>query len=246
MNNGYNTGSLQVTVLFFATLKDRAGTSRLTVEMPADSHVDELQTWLTERFPSARDFFPSCLVAVNHEYADRQTLLKDGDQVAFFPPVSGGIGSGTQFPEYFSVTTESLDLNLILEKITLPTTGAACIFSGMVRGQTRRGKVFETDYLEYEAYPEMAESKLRQVAREMRERWPEVEGIAIVQRIGVLQPGTPTVLVACSAGHRDSGVFDAAFYGIDRLKQIVPIWKKEVGPAGEIWVEGEYYPQAGE
>jgi molybdopterin synthase catalytic subunit len=89
----------------------------------------------------------------------------------------------------------------------------------------------------------MAEAKMRQVAEEIRARWPSVEGIAIVQRIGRLEPGTPTVLIACSAAHRDTGVFEAARYGIDRLKEIVPVWKKEVGPSGETWVEGDYFPE---
>jgi molybdopterin synthase catalytic subunit len=88
----------------------------------------------------------------------------------------------------------------------------------------------------------MAEAKMRQVADEIRQRWPSVEGIAIVQRIGILYPGTPTVLIACTAAHRDTGVFEAARYGIDRLKEIVPVWKKEVGPHGETWVEGDYFP----
>jgi molybdopterin synthase catalytic subunit len=88
----------------------------------------------------------------------------------------------------------------------------------------------------------MAEAKMRQVAEEIRQKWPAVEGIAIVQRIGHLVPGTPTVLIACTAAHRDTGVFEAARYGIDRLKQIVPIWKKEIGPDGEVWVEGAYMP----
>jgi molybdopterin synthase catalytic subunit len=92
----------------------------------------------------------------------------------------------------------------------------------------------------------MAETKLRQVAEEIRQRWPQVEGIAIVQRIGKLLPGTPTVLIACSAAHRDTGVFEAARYGIDRLKEIVPIWKKEVGPDGEEWIEGNYVPVEGD
>ncbi len=83
---------------------------------------------------------------------------------------------------------------------------------------------------------------MRQVAEEIRERWPAVEGIAMVQRIGILEPMTPTVLIACTAAHRDTGVFEAARYGIDRLKEIVPIWKKEVSPDGEVWVEGDYRP----
>ena len=136
----------------------------------------------------------------------------------------------------------SYALNAELARITSPRTGAACFFSGMVRGLTTRGEAFETAYLEYEAYAPMAEAKLRQVAEEMRQRWPAVEGITIIQRVGRLDPMTPTVLVACTAAHRDTGVFQAARYGIDRLKEIVPVWKKEVGPGGEMWVEGEYFP----
>jgi len=113
----------------------------------------------------------------------------------------------------------------------------------MVRGETKRGDAHETVYLEYEAYVPMAEAKMKQVADEIREKWPTVEGIAIVQRIGKLYPKAPTVLIACTAAHRDTGVFEAARYGIDRLKEIVPVWKKEVGPDGEEWVEGDYRPK---
>ena len=150
------------------------------------------------------------------------------------------------FPTIFSITEAEIDLNDLLARITMTSTGAAAIFAGMVRGQTSRGEVHETEYLEYEAYVPMAESKMKQVADEIRDRWPVVEGIAIVQRIGKLYPKTPTVLIACTAAHRDTGVFDAARYGIDRLKEIVPIWKKEVSPDGEFWVEGEYTPKPGE
>src|SRR5512141_1586286 len=151
-----------------------------------------------------------------------------------------------QLPTIFAVTEKEIDLNELLAKITLPTTGAAAIFAGMVRGVTSREPVHQTDYLDYEAYVPMAESKMQQVAEEIRERWPVIEGIAIVQRIGRLYPQTPTVLIACTAAHRDTGVFEAARYGIDRLKEIVPIWKKEVGLHGEQWVEGEYMPRPGE
>jgi molybdopterin synthase catalytic subunit len=116
------------------------------------------------------------------------------------------------------------------------------VFTGMVRGETLRGSAHSTAALEYEAYRPMAEAKMRQVAEEIRERWPSVEGIALVQRVGRLDPGTFTVLIACTAAHRDTGVFEAARYGIDRLKQIVPVWKKEIGPGGEVWVEGDYTP----
>jgi MoaE-MoaD fusion protein len=149
-------------------------------------------------------------------------------------------------PTIFSITEDEIDLNHLLAKITLTSTGAAAIFTGMVRGQTSRGNEHDTEYLEYEAYVPMAEAKMKQVADEIRAKWPVVEGIAIVQRIGKLYPKTPTVLIACTAAHRDTGVFDAARYGIDRLKEIVPIWKKEVSSNGEFWVEGDYIPKAGE
>ncbi|HET6594481.1 MAG TPA: molybdenum cofactor biosynthesis protein MoaE [Anaerolineales bacterium] len=151
-----------------------------------------------------------------------------------------------EFPTIFSITEDEIDLNDLLAQITLTSTGAAAIFTGMVRGNTSRAGTRETEYLEYEAYIPMAEAKMKQVADEIRAKWPVIEGIAIVQRIGTLYPKTPTVLIACTAAHRDTGVFEAARYGIDRLKEIVPIWKKEVSPNGEFWVEGEYIPKAGE
>lgn len=154
--------------------------------------------------------------------------------------------SSADQPTVFAITEAELDLNALLAQITLPSSGAAALFTGMVRGVTKRGEAHHTLYLEYEAYQPMAEEKMRQVADEIRQRWPSVQGIAIVQRIGRLYPCTPTVLIACTAAHRDTGVFDAARYGIDRLKEIVPVWKKEVGPDGEAWVEGDYIPRPGE
>ena len=149
-------------------------------------------------------------------------------------------------PTIFSITEEEIDLDALLAEITLDSSGAAAIFTGMVRGITTRDDPHETLYLEYEAYKPMAEAKMKQVAEEIRARWPVVEGIAIVQRVGRLYPRTPTVLIACTAAHRDTGVFEAARYGIDRLKEIVPVWKKEVGPRGQEWIEGEFIPKPGE
>jgi len=152
----------------------------------------------------------------------------------------------SDLPTLYSITEDEIDLDALLAAITLESTGAAAIFTGMVRGVTRRDDPHETVYLEYESYVPMAEAKMKQVADEIRAKWTTVEGIAIVQRVGRLYPRTPTVLIACTAAHRDTGVFDAARYGIDRLKEIVPVWKKEVGPNGEEWVEGEYIPKPGE
>ena len=150
------------------------------------------------------------------------------------------------YPTIISVTKSELELDTLLAQITLPTTGASAIFAGMVRGQTCGGDPHETAYLDYEAYRPMAETKMRQVAEEIRQKWPTIEGIAIVQRIGRLFPGTPTTMIACTSAHRNTGLFDAAHYGIDRLKEIVPVWKKEIGPQGEKWVEGHYHPMPGD
>jgi len=232
----------KITVLFFATFRDKAGTKRAEIEIPEGTTIAALRQILPQKFPGLETLADHALASINKEFAFDDQVIPDGAEVAWFPPVSGG----GQPPTVFSITEEQIDLNQLLESITLPSTGAACFFTGMVRGITTRDLPHQTEYLEYESYSQMAEAKMQQVADEIRAKWPAVEGVAIVQRIGRLYPGTPTVMIACTAGHRDTGVFEAARYGIDRLKQIVPVWKKEVTPTGEEWVEGEYHPKPGE
>ena len=233
---------MRFSILFFASLKERAGIQKAELETADPITVMELKQRLSDRFPPITPYLPTCLVAINQQFAFDVDTVPDGAEVALFPPVSGG----SNFPTILKVVEGPLDLDELLAGITLESTGAACLFTGMVRGKTLRGDAHETLSLEYEAYIPMAKAKMAQVADEIRQQWPEVEGIVIVQRIGLLMPGTPTVLIACSAAHRDTGVFEAARYGIDRLKEIVPVWKKEIGPLGETWVEGEYHPSPGD
>ncbi len=232
----------QITVLFFAYLRETAQQSRLELQVEDSVKIPELKRIIAGMYPALETRIGSVLVTINQQFAFDEDEIPDRAEVALFPPVSGG----SQGRDICAVTDQALDIDDLLASITYPTTGAACVFSGMVRGVTRRGEAHDTAVLEYEAYIPMAEEKMQQVAGEIRARWPEVEGIAIVQRIGHLQPGTPTVLIACTAAHRDSGVFEAARYGIDRLKEIVPVWKKEIGPDGEVWVEGDYIPRRGD
>lgn len=232
---------MHVTIRFFATLRDRAGVPQTTLKLDGGSTVGNLLDRLAEEFPALEPSLGSALVAVNEEYAFRDEAISEGDEVALFPPVSGGAES--EWPEYFAITPDPLDLNAIVEHITRPETGAVCMFTGAVRGVTRQeGDPQQTDSLFYEAYEQMAEKKLHQVAQEIREQYPKVQGIAIVQRIGHLEVGETTVLVACASGHRHDGAFEASRYGIDRLKEIVPVWKKEIRSGGSEWVEGSYHP----
>lgn len=231
---------MEVSVLYFATLRARLGIRRELVPLSDGATLGALKEQVARLHPELEVPLDSAVAAVNRNFARPEEILKEGDEVAFFPPVSGGAQDGP--PTLLELTSEELDLNSLLRSLISPTTGAACVFTGVVRARTERGEPHDTQHLEYEAYESMAREKMVQVAAEMRARWPQVEGVALVQRIGRLEAGTPTVLVACTAAHRDSGVFEAARYGIDRLKEIVPIWKKEVGPSGEHWVEGEYHP----
>ena len=146
-------------------------------------------------------------------------------------------------PTYFSLAEDDFDLNTIHAAIRRPNIGSIVTFAGSVRGETQReGMPPQTIELEYEAYEEMAIERMAQIAAEIWEKWPLICGVAIVQRIGKIGVGESTTLVACASGHRDQGGFEAARYGIDRLKEIVPVWKKEVGADKSVWVEGEYQP----
>lgn len=235
---------MQINVLFFATIRNLIGQKRLTLELDDNANtIEHLREELMNRYPAVTDNIKIALAAINEEFAFNNDSIKDGDEVAFFPPVSGGSGEDSDRPEIFLLPTESINHDEFVASITTSKTGAVCLFSGMVRGKTNKaGHIPDTEYLEYEAYEPMALAKMKQVAQEIRQEWHKVEGIAIAQRVGRLEIGQNTVLIACSSPHRDDGCFEAARYGIDRLKEIVPVWKKEVGADGEAWIEGDYVP----
>ena len=235
-----------VKILFFATLREKTGVRETIVEIQTGTNISDIKALVLEMYPNLKSNMDTIIVAMNHEFAFDENLVPDGAEIAVFPPVSGGGSEIVKFPTIVTIVDHEIDLNWIIEQITLQTTGAACIFSGIVRGVTSRKAPHQTDELEYEAYKVMAVSKMNQISEEIRARWSDVEGIALVQRTGKLIPGMISVIIACTSSHRDSGIFDAAKYGIDRLKVIVPIWKKEVSKDGEVWIEGDYFPQRGE
>lgn len=237
---------MELEVRLFASLKDRAGGERVSVTLEEPATVERLTEALAADYPALAPALPVALVAVNRDFAFPHTPIQAGDEVALFPPVSGGASSEeAPYPTHFQITDGELDVQAITAQLTEPEVGAVVFFQGAVRGETERAGLPErTLYLEYEAYEEMARRKMRQIAEEIWERWPLVRGVAIVQRVGKLDVGDTTTFVACAAGHRDQGAFEAARYGIDRLKEIVPIWKKEVGADKSVWVEGDYRPTA--
>src|SRR4030042_1135061 len=230
-------------VLFFATLRDKTGTREITIEFPTGTTISEIKKMVLEKYPSISQIMDTMIVALNHEFAVDEDVVPNEAEIAMFPPVSGGQIDEDEFPTIVAITDHELDINKILTEITEATTGGVCIFTGTVREVTSRGGDRQTEHLVYEAYQEMAEAKLLQICAEIRSRWTDIQGIALVQRVGKLMPRAVSVIVACSASHRDSGIFEAARYGIDRLKEIVPVWKKEVSKDGEEWVEGKYHPQ---
>jgi len=229
---------IQVKIRPFSLVKQVLGTAGLTLELPPAATVAHLLEQLTAEYPALAPHLKNIIVAVNHTYAGRERPLASGDEVAIFPPVSGGMDA-----TYTTLSAEPIDSSALIEMVTEPGAGAVVAFAGVVRDNNLGRPV---DYLEYEAYPEMAEAKMRQVAAEARERWPKIRRVAVVHRVGHLALNETAVLVAIGAPHRGDGAFEAARYLIDRLKEIVPIWKKEGWADGEEWLAGNYRPQPGE
>lgn len=227
---------MQVYVRLFAALREAVGRERLLVEVPEGATVREVVDQLAAQVPGMPHSAGAIYAAVNNQYVAPDTPVQEGDEVALFPPVSGG-----EERKMFEVTREPLSLDDVAGRVSRRTCGAIAVFAGVVRGITGEK---ETDHLEYEAYVEMAEAMMARIGEEIRERWPKVEAVAMVHRVGRLEVGEPSVVIAVASPHRGDGVFEACRYGIERLKAIVPIWKKEALTTGAYWVEGPYAPNA--
>jgi molybdopterin synthase catalytic subunit len=205
---------MPVTVRLFAGLREQAGWSRRELEAATVADV----------WPALElgDEPGGLLYAVNREYADRDRELRDGDEVALIPPVSGGA---------FRVTEEPLSLEAVAAEVADERAGAVATFTGTVRRQSRGREVTR---LEYEAYAEMAEEVIAKLAAELELRY-ELCAVAIHHRVGVLGIGEASVLVAVSAPHRQDALA-ACKDAIDMLKATVPLWKKEIYEGGEEWL----------
>jgi molybdopterin synthase catalytic subunit len=230
---------MEVRLLFFATLKDIVGARELRLEIPAGATVGDLLTHLEGSYPRIKAYRPVVLTAINEEYADQAASVHEGDEVAIFPPVSGGeVGSEittvSREGELYQITRDPIDAQAVSRQLLRPGDGAICIFEGVVRNNSK-GK--RTLHLVYEGYETMALKKLEEIGIFVRQAW-DIGCIAMIHRLGHLDIGETSVAVIVTSPHRRAA-FDACHYAIDKLKKVVPIWKKEFFEDGEIWIEGQ-------
>lgn len=222
---------MQITVHLFAGLRDVMG-GDLVEEFETDTiAVTELRERLDQAHEKLRPYLTGVAIAVNEDYIlDESATLKDGDTVALIPPIAGG-----ELPP-FLVTEAPLEVQALRDLVVTRASGAAIVFEGVVRDHHEGRDVLR---LEYEAYVPMAEKQLRAVAREVMADFAdrEVHDVAIHHRIGTLEIGDTSLVVAVSAAHRKDA-FDAALRAVDRVKETVPVWKKEHGTDGTHWQEG--------
>lgn len=219
---------MNVGVLLFAGARDAVGKKSVVTQVSDGASVTTLLRQLTTEYPRLESLLDVTQVAVNEEYVPREHVLADGDEVALIPPVSGGSDDGP-----FLVVDRPITPDELHESVRSSGDGAVLTFSGVVRDRT--GSTV-TDHLVYEAYGSMAQKKMQQLACEARERWP-IGRVAMVHRTGRLEVGEISILLSVASPHR-AAAFHAGQFLIDRLKEEVPIWKKEVGPSGDFWVEG--------
>jgi molybdopterin synthase catalytic subunit len=231
---------MRVRVLFFGLLKDLVGCGAEEREFPAGADLKTVFDAYAAEHPGLREMAGSIVLARNQEFAAPATPLADGDEVAFLPPVSGGmerdpIEIADPAGHYFALTRHAIDTGAVIARIMTGAEGAVVTFEGTVRNSTR-GRA--TRCLDYECYEGMALKTMAQIGREIAAAH-QVGRIAMVHRLGRLLIGETSVAVIVTAPHRRPA-FDAALEGINRLKKLVPIWKKEHFVDGEVWVEGEW------
>ncbi len=232
---------MQIRVLFFGMLKEIVGQTEEEIHLEAGSDIARLFDLYVSRFPRLARHSSSILFSRNREFADRHEGLQEGDEVAFLPPVTGGCPAAADraSPAGAADTVERLtraaiDTRALVRELLQGEDGAAVIFEGVVRNHSG-GRA--TRFLEYEAYEPMALAKMREITAKARQRF-RIGRIGIVHRLGRLEIGEASVVIVVTAGHRRPA-FEACQYAIDRLKRIVPIWKKEFFADGAVWVEGE-------
>lgn len=231
---------IKVRVLFFGAARDAVGHEQIEVELESPIDADGARAKLLSEYPSLERFGKSLLFAVNQQYAQNDREIREGDELAVFPPVSGGSGSKEDagkmpaLPDFFELTTDLIDVGAVARRVVLPHCGATVTLDGYAREWTKGRR---TLYLVYEAYEPMALSQMKRLGAQAHEKF-DIAHIGIVHRTGRLEIGETSVVISVSAPHRRAA-FEAGEWAIRELKRTVPIWKKEVFEDGEVWVESE-------
>ncbi len=232
------TNPLTVHVLFFGAARDAVGEEQIKFNCGDGATAGEALQKILSEHPALNRFGKSLLLAVNQEYADPKRELHEGDELAVFPPVSGGSAGILPAPsedrDFFELTTDPIDVAAVARRVVLPQCGATVTLDGYAREWTKGRR---TLYLIYEAYEPMALTELERLGEQAREKF-DIAHLGIVHRTGRLEIGETSVVISVSAPHRRAA-FAACEWAIRELKRTVPIWKKEVFEDGEVWVEGE-------
>jgi molybdopterin synthase catalytic subunit len=232
---------VRVRVLFFGMLRDIAGRSEEEIDVDEGARLDSIFDRYARQFPRLRGLESSIVLACNQQFCDRSVSVRENDEVAFLPPVSGGSGgytheiSDSEAGHFFALTRDPIDAAGLARQLLRGEDGAIVNFEGVVRNNTK-GR--PTQFLDYECYEPMAVKTMAEIGRDIAGTHA-ISRIAMVHRLGRMQIGETSVAVMVTAPHRKPA-FEAALEGINRLKRLVPIWKKEHFAGGEIWVEGEW------
>jgi len=232
---------VRVRVLFFGMLRDIVGCAEDKIEVDDGAQLGAVFDQYARQFPRLKGLESSIVLACNQQFCNRLEAVREGDEIAFLPPVSGGSGryiqeiSDSQTGNFFALTREAIDTAGIARQLLRGEDGAVVNFEGVVRNNTK-GR--PTKFLDYECYEPMAVKTMAEIGREIA-RTHAISRIAMVHRLGRMEIGETSVAVIVTAPHRKPA-FEAALEGINRLKRTVPIWKKEHFSDGEIWVEGEW------
>jgi len=224
---------MQIRVLFFGVLKDLAGKASDSLSLPENATLGDVLSHYERIIPRLKETASSLAMSVNQEYAGPSTRLRPGDEVALLPPVSGGSETSPRA----AIVREEIDTASVVQGLKHPEDGAVAVFEGIVRNQTRGRR---TLFLNYEAYEEMALKQIEELAGRAQAEF-KIRDVAIVHRLGRLEIGETSVLIAVASAHR-AAAFDACRWLIDTLKRTVPIWKKEHFEDGAVWADGQPFP----